>query len=140
MAKELRTEMLVGTLAAGTTSFSADTEFRNDSSGMIHIRRITLNTTCSTQNVAEVSTIEISKSPTIASLTNNNVFWSWSMDVAGAGIISGAVTEGATTHNWVRNYGKGQLILEPNESVFVNASKSSGITQSYNFNIEYEFA
>lgn len=139
MAKELRVEILAGTLAAGTAAFAADSEFRNDSSGIIHIRRIRFNSTCATTNVAEQSTIEISKSPTIASLTNNNVFWTFPQDVGGVGIISGAVTEGSTTWNNVANYGRGQLTLEPNESLFVNCSKSSGITQTYQYVIEYEF-
>ncbi len=135
MAAELRTEILAGNVADGTTASNSDSEFRNDSSGLIHIRKITYAHTYTTAAVNETGLVEISKSPTIVSTVNNGVFWTFPQQVTGGN----AAADAAGVFNGSTSYGKGQLTLEPNESLFVNVSKASGGVMSYRYVIEYEF-
>ncbi len=136
MAKELRQETLKGNVADGVTSASSDSEFRNDSSALIHIRKIHYTHIFHTAAIDERALVELSKSPTIASLVNNGVFYTYPQQVGGGGAVgdsTGSINGGTT-------YGKGQLTLEPNESLFVNASKTSGGGLAYIYVIEYEFS
>ncbi len=143
LAAELRSELLVGTTGDADTGDNADAEFRNDSSRVLHIRAIGARIGLSAAGIAEVATAEISKSPTIASLTNNNVFWTWPMTIGlglGDGVTAGnANGDGSGNIGGRRVYGKGQLTLEPNESLFVNTVKSAGGVLDYVYDIEYEF-
>lgn len=137
MAKELRQEILTGSVADGTTSSSAAAEFRNDSSSIIHIRKIHYAHLVSAAGLDENGIVELSKSPTIATLTNNNVFYTYPQRVdsgATSANDTGNAKNGGTT------YGKGQLTLEPNESLFVNVSKASGGILTFTYIIEYEFS
>jgi len=136
MAKELRQETLKGNVADATTAANSDAEFRNDSSAIIHIRKIHYTHIYHTAAIDERALVELSKSPTIASLVNNGVFYTYPQQVGGGGAVgdsTGSVNGGTT-------YGKGQLTLEPNESLFVNASKTSGGGLAYIYVIEYEFS
>lgn len=137
MADELRHENLTNTVADGTTSSSAGSTFRNNTSGMIHIRDIDYNHDLRTAGPNENVQVEISKSPVMASNVENNVFYTYPqrmvMDTAVA-LDSGTWTTG------YKKYGRGQLTLEPNESLFVNTVKTSGGALRYTFVIGYEFA
>ena len=138
MADELRQEILTGSLADGSTSSNALSEFRNDSSTIIFIRKLYFDNQITTAAPDERTLCEISKSPTIASLTNNNVFFTFpqalNMPSTGATPV-----DGATQANGTQSYGKGQLTLEPNESLFVNISKTSGGIASFRYVIHYHF-
>ncbi len=136
MAAELRQEILKGNVADGTAAASADSEFRNDSSAIIHIRKIHYTHLYHTAAIDERGLVELSKSPTVASLTPNNVFYTYPQQVGGGG----AVGDSSGTINGGTTYGKGQLTLEPNESLFVNVSKTSGGGLAYIYVIEYEFS
>ncbi len=136
MANELRQEHLVGSHAGGSTTSDAIAEFRNDSSGMISIRKIHSAIFANTMASTESALMEISKSPTQATNVNNNPFWAIPTRLQkGSG---DAVDSGAFSNRTV-SYGKGQLVLEPNESLFVNSLKSSDPVVSFIYTIEYEF-
>ncbi len=137
MAKELRQEILRASTADGTTTANAISEFRNDSSKAIMIRKILYTLLYSTAGPDERGLSEISKSPAIASLTNNNVFYTYPQQI---GVETAVALDSSNSKNGGTTYGRGQLTLEPNESLFVNHSKSSGGILTTIYVIEFEFS
>jgi len=135
VAAELRHEWLTGQTADGTTAENADAEFRNDSSRMIHIREIDMNSSFDTAGINEFGRQEVSKSPVLASGTNNNVFFAQLLQIA----ARGGAADGASQSSKRAKYGRGQLTLEPNESLFVNTFKTTGGDLVYRNQISYEF-
>ncbi len=136
LAVELRQEILAGTVAAAATQSDSISEFRNDTSGMISIRKIHAALSANTMASAESVSVEISKSPTVASTVNNNPFWTINYRLQK---MSGDAVDSGDRVNRTISYGRGQLVLEPNESVFVNSIKSADPVVSFCFEIEYEF-
>lgn len=136
LAAELRQEILTGTVAGGVTQSDSISEFRNDSSGMITMRKIHAAHSMNTAASAESASIEISKSPTVASTTNNNPFYTVLYRLQK---MSGDTVDSGDRVNRTISYGRGQLVLEPNESLFVNVLKSSDPVVSFFFELEYEF-
>ncbi len=134
LAAELRQEIL----RASVTAASSDSvsEFRNDSSGMIALRKIHIAIFCNALASAESATIEISKSPSFASTVNNNPFWTIPTVLQKQ---SGDAVDSGDRVNRTISYGRGQLVLEPNESVFVNVLKSADPVVTFNYELEYEF-
>ncbi len=140
MADELRYENLFDTGADGTTAVNAGAEFRNDSSQILHIRSIDWAHILVTAENNETAFVEISKSPVFSSNTNNNVFYSLFQQLGITGGTTGAaVDDVATVANGGRKYGRGQLTLEPNESLFVNIAKTSGGTLNAHYMIAYHY-
>lgn len=140
MADELRWETITTTVADGTTSEANGAEFRNDASRMLFVRTIIVDRSFSTAANDERDTMEISKSPVISSFTNNNVFFSYPVSLGVSGGTTGAALDDVTvTFSGGRNFGKGQLTLEPNESFFVNTSKTSGGTSFGSYQIGYHY-
>lgn len=140
MAAELRWEHLFDT-DSSNGSANAAAEFRNDTSVMIHIREINWTIQASTGANDEQIFSEISKSPVLASRTNNNVFFAYGQSVGiSAGTTGSGADDVATGANGGRKYGRGQLTLEPGESLYVNWVKSSGLTINITYSIGYEFA
>lgn len=139
MAVELRHENLYSTDNSASSSDSA-AEFRNDSSRMIHIREIDMDLLIKVGANDENVTVEISKSPVLASRVNNNVFFTQTLNHGiNAGTIGSGADDVADARGKSRKYGKGQLTLEPGESLYLNWAKSSGLTiESFN-QIRYEF-
>lgn len=125
MAEELRWESLV--VASGTSSVNSGAEFRNDSSVNIHIREINYAHILTTGANDEFATVEVSKSPTITTGTSNTPWFSYGQRV---GITAGTTGSGADDVaqgiNGGRKYAKGQLVLEPGESLFVNTQIGAG--------------
>jgi len=137
MAKELRHETLFGTVNDGTTASNSVAEFRNDSSAIIHIRKVTYAHGYFTAGLDEDGSVEISKSPTLAGLTNNGPFFSWLQRVGGQ---PGVAADSSKSFNGGQTWGKGQLTLEPNESLFVNVIKDTGGALGFTYQISYEFS
>lgn len=140
MASELRWEVLFDTGTDGVTTVSAGAEFRNDSSQLIHIREITWANSLETGANDENGLAEISKSPVLAVETANNVFFTLPTFL---GVSAGTTGTGAQDvtffTNGGRKYGRGQLTLEPNESLFVNIKKTSGGKVNARFSLGYHF-
>lgn len=125
MAEELRWETLA---PAGTTAdANASSEFRNDSSRDIHIREVSWANELRTAANDESGVFELSKSPVIASANNNGVFFLIAIAIGVSGGTTGAALDDV---EWVQNghrkYAKGQLTLEPGESLFTNENIISG--------------
>ncbi len=139
MADELRWEHLVTSVADGTLTSNSAAEFRNDSSKIIHIRHIGYNHTYQNAENDESGTAEISKSPVFASSTNNNVFFAKSQTVAVSATTGAAVDDTTGAKNGQMAFGQGQLTLEPNESLFLNVSKTSGGAMLARYHIGYHF-
>lgn len=135
MSQEGRHESLSNTVADGTTASNSVSEFRNDSSGFIHIRGATYAHQLRTAQVNEQGQIELSKSPVMAATTNNNVFFTWMQSIAS----NGGAADDTSAINGGRKWGRGQLVLEPNESLFVNVTKTSGGIIVFSYVLEYEF-
>jgi len=140
MADELRTEALIETVADGTTISNSGTEFRNDSSRIIFIRKITVAAQWNTAANDETCAFEISKSVALQMTTNQNSRWHWPhrMGILG-GTTGAALDDVAITLSDVISFGRGQLTLEPGESMFTNTAKSSGGTLTMGFVIYYHF-
>lgn len=141
MADELRWEGLSVVVSDGTTSSDAAAEFRNRTNGMIHLRDVRPSHQYKGVENDELAEIELSKAPTYQGATNNSPFFSFRQLMAVSTTTGAAVDDGATHSSEVGMLkGKGQLTLEPNESVFVNVSKSSGGTVRARYMLGYEFA
>ncbi len=137
LAAELRQEILTASIAGAVTQSDSAAEFRNDSSGFIWIRKIHAAHSANTMASAESASIEISKSPTVTSTVNNNPFYTILYRLQK---MSGDAVDSGDRVNRTISYGKGQLVLEPNESLFVNVLKSSDPVVTFFFELEYEFA
>lgn len=140
LARELRHEVLTGTIADGTTASNSAAEFRNDSAGMIHIRGLDYDHTYGTAENDESATVEITKAPSFQSGTNNSPFFAWPQTVSiESGTTGAALDDVSVSIQGGKRWGRGQLTLEPNESLFVNVLKNTGGALSFLFVIEYEF-
>jgi len=144
MAQELRHETLVASIADGTSASNAAAEFRNDTAGMIHVRGADYSHRISVAGVNEAATWELSKAPTLQGETGNSPFFTYHQEVAreagdGATALN-ANGDGRAARNGSKRWGRGQLTLEPNESLFMNGAKTSGGATQGSYTIEYEFA
>lgn len=140
MADELRHEMLSITVADGTTASNAAAEFRNDSAGNIFIRGIDWNHSYAVAENDEAGLTEISKAPTFQSNTNNSPFFTLGQEIGIESSTTGAATDdGMVSTQGGKRWGKGQMILEPNESLFINVSKDTGGVMRSRYELEYEF-
>ncbi len=136
MAQELRQEILAGTVAGATTQADSISEFRNDTNGFISIRKNHATISANTMASAESASVEISKSPTVASTVNNNPFFTVNYRLQK---MSGDAVDSGDRVNRTISWGRGQLVLEPNESLFINCIKSADPVVSFFFELEYEF-
>ncbi len=123
MADELRWETLVVTGA----SANAAAEFRNDTNDNLFIRKIYEAHSMTDSNNDQGSDQELSKSPALAMVINNGVFFTLPSKMAVNGGDVNNLDFGRANFNGRTSYAKGELVLEPNESLFVNfAHNSSG--------------
>lgn len=117
MAEELRWETLTSTAIADINAFG---EFRNDTSGDIFIRSIDMYLNASlvtaTTGVANV-TQQIGKSNTI-DLANNTSIYQLNNGATFMNDETGGVGPNAMVQTVNKLYAKGQLTLEPGESLF----------------------
>lgn len=137
MAKELRHETLF--VAGQGGSANAIAEFRNDSSDMIHIRKNTLKALQTGVTPGDEGVLEISKSPAMASQTNNNVFFVQTLELDGQ--PTGATPADGSRAGKDRDaWARGQLTLEPGESLYMNWLRTTGGQSSdLSSHISYEF-
>ncbi len=136
MAQELRQEILAGTVLAAATQSDSISEFRNETNGFISIRKSHGTVSANAMASAESASVELSKSPTVASTVNNNPFFTVNYRLQK---MSGDAVDSGDRVNRTISWGRGQLVLEPNESLFVNAIKSADPVVSFFFELEYEF-
>lgn len=140
MAEELRHELLTGTTVDADTGDDADAEFRNDSSVDMSIRGIDTEHDYHGAANDERASVEISKAPSFRGNQNNSPFFRYGQKLGVTGGTTGAALDDVTvTQNGGKRWGRGQLILEPNESLFVNTLKEAGGELDYRYEIEYEF-
>jgi len=139
MAKELRHETLVDTVADGTQTASAGAEFRNDLSGMIHIRELDINAVLRTAGINEGVTVEISKAPVRQGAVANGPFFLMQLEI-GMPASGATPVDGEITGTKVKRWERGQLTLEPGESLFMNITKTGTGGAATGFaTIAYEF-
>ncbi len=139
MAEELRWENLAPANTTGDVDSAA--EFRNDSSRDIHIREINYAHFLAIATTDERASIEISKSPTIQAAVNNGVFFLYMQALGVESSTTGAASDdGTVTVNGGRKWARGQLTLEPGESLYVNQNVISGApTMEVHYMIGYHF-
>ncbi len=109
---------------------------------MIHIRRIRESCTLNGIEAAEQGGVEIGKAPTFQFGTVGSFPWfEFHITMTGWGTTGAAVddVDAVSTHEEML-FGKGQLTLEPNESLFTNIAKGSGGSLGARHMIGYEFA
>ncbi len=117
MAEELRWETLLSIAIADTNAFG---EFRNDTNADLFIRSADLlltvaNITATT--AVNIAQMQLSKSNTIDNVNNTSIY---QLNVGGTSMNdeTGGVGPNATSNTVNKLYAKGQLILEPGESLF----------------------
>ena len=139
MAKELRYETLVDVVADGVAAADAGAEFRNDSSGMIMIRELDLIATIRTAGVNEQVSVEISKAPVRQGAVANGPFFLFQVEI-GMPSTGATPVDGSITGTKVKRWERGQLTLEPGESLFMNITKAqTGGAATGTATISYEF-
>ena len=122
---ELRYEGLIA--ATVTASANSQAEFRNDSSRVIHIREMFYSIKLITAANDEFATCELSKSPVFTRSNSNNPFFSFPVAIgASAGTIGSGADDVCFVENGSHKWAKGQLTLEPGESLFLNVSIGAG--------------
>ena len=137
MADELRWETLLVDVADGVTASDAGATFTNTTKDDIFIRRIhrALRTAAAGPN--EIMTSQLSKQGSFQSINGQSGFNL--TDEVGTPASGATPTDGTTTFNATELYARGQLKLEPNETVFVNVTKSSGGASRSRYEIGYHF-
>lgn len=133
-SKELRHEQLINFGAQADSDAGA--EFRNDSSVTLSIISIDYSHTMDTAALNEAARVELSKSPVMSQLTANNPFWSYGQSIARG---FGEAVDGAVSKNGGKSWDKGQLTLEPGESIFLNIDVTGAPTIDANYEVSYEF-
>ncbi len=120
MAEELRWETLI---SSSITTTNAVGEFRNDTSGDIFIRSIDFFLHGGKDGVGTDADIngeaQLSKSNTV-DIVNNTSIWQLNAGVAVIHDDTAGVGNGADNMTVNKLYAKGQLILEPGESIFLH--------------------
>lgn len=134
MAEELRWETLLSTSVADGNAVG---EFRNDTSGNIFIRSIDMFHMVQLDTVSDADVnirSQLSKSNTI-DLVNNTSIWQLNngqtCTLAGAGDNG----NGGGVNSVNKLYAKGQLILEPGESIFLHLNADNAPTTSVTNNV-----
>ncbi len=125
MADELRWETLfVNSGGSGSPQeFPAAAEFRNDSSKKMFIRKIFEAFSLTNVNNDEGADIELSKAPTAQMSVNNGVFFVLPVRLVQNGGEVNVTDKSRAMHNGRIAFAKGELTLEPNESLFVNVQQ-----------------
>lgn len=138
MGDELRAVTLTGALAAGTTDFDKQSTFTNETNDLIHIKQVIEAHDGNLFAPGESVMLELSKSPTRASVVDDDR--TFRLPTRARGNVAGAsADEGGIQINKNTRFARGEFTLEPNESVYVNASKSSGPACIYEYVLQYEF-
>jgi len=139
MAEELRWETLQSVASTDTNAFG---EFRNDTSADVFIRSVDMLFTAqlitATTSLASAQ-MQLSKSNTI-DLVNNSSIYQLNIGAVFMNDETGGVGPNSSTGTVNKLYAKGQLILEPGESLFghldfvnVASQTKSVITIGYHF-------
>ncbi len=133
---ELRWEVIFHTTS--TDAYNAAQEFRNETSRILHIRRIRQAVACQVMAPGEITEVELSKAPVIQMNTDESPFFT--VPVRLVGPVTGATpADGGRDFNGESLYGRGHLTLEPNESLFLNGSQSADLTTTSTHVLGYEF-
>ncbi len=133
---ELRWEVIYHT--TGTDAYNAAQEFRNETSRILHLRRIARSIGTQVMAPNEISEVELSKAPVIQMNTDESPFYTLPARLVGGG--TGATPADGGQHlNDETLYGRGHLTLEPNESLFLNGAQSADVTTTSTFVLGYEF-
>lgn len=137
MTKEQRHEILH--VSGGSTDVNAVAEFRNDSAVTLSITGIDYNHVMSNGDTDEDINTELSKAPVFQSRTNQSPFFTYAQSLVGSGAPIGAAA-GAGAVNGGKSWDKGELTLEPGESLFQNVARNQGDAElESTYVISYEF-
>lgn len=139
MTKELRHETLLGTGVVADANAAA--EFRNDSAVTMSIIDIDYNHALRTGANDESVRVEITKSPASQFTTNNSPFFKYGQKIGiAAGTVGSGADDVAIQVHGGKSWGKGEVTLEPGESLFVNIDVVGGTALfDFQYEIGYEF-
>ncbi len=132
---ELRWEVMNDTVADGTATANAAQEFRNETSRLLHLRRIRWAHGLTLATLNEGGVTELSKAPVLQSATDESPFFTLPIVIRN----DSAGVDTAKSANGEALFGRGHLTLEPNESLFNNVVKSSGGALNSKWILAYEF-
>ncbi len=133
---ELRWEVMHDSVPDATTTANAAQEFRNETSRILHIRRLRWAHKYGAAGPNEGGVTELSKAPVLQSATDESPFFTLPVRVE---MGSDVALDSSHGENGESLYGRGHLTLEPNESLFNNATKTSGGVFVSLWVIAYEF-
>ncbi len=139
MAEELRWESLISTATVDTNAFG---EFRNDTNADLFVRSVdilflTENITATT--ASNHGQLQVSKSNTIDQVNNSSIY---QLNIGGMSMNdeTGSVGPNGSSQTVNKLYAKGQLILEPGESLFGHLDfANTPTTVKANVTIGYHF-
>lgn len=137
LTKEQRMETLF--VGGNSVASNAAAEFRNDSSVTLSIMTLDYTHLLSNGDNDEGVHIELSKAPVHQSRVNNSPFWTYGQSISTEG---GDVTAaaGSKSINGGKSFDKGEVTLEPGESLFMNFAYNGGNAEiDSTYHISYEF-
>lgn len=125
MAEELRWHLMATTVADGTTTENGAATFRNTTDKNLFVRNIDQELRLQAAEADEDAMMEVSKQATFQATTNGAVGF---RQIVQTGMAESAAAEvdGQITAGKNKAYAKTQVILEPNEALFLNTLKSTG--------------
>lgn len=138
MATKLRWESVTQFVADGTTSEDNGSRHTNDSDNDEHIRQIHGRASISTAGPNEFCTAQLSQQNTFLALTAKNNEEEFRILIEAVMNTDVALDSNASnSDHWY--FGRGQLILEPGQSLKSSLFKSSGGAAGADWLIGYEF-
>ncbi len=125
MAEQLRWHLMNTSVADGVTAENAGATFRNTTDNNLNIRNIDQDLRIQAAESDEDAKVEVSKQAVFQGATDGAVGFR-QMIQAGMPESAAAELDGQVDAKYNKAYAKGQVILEPNEAIFLNTIKSTG--------------
>lgn len=138
MATKLRWESVTQVVADGTTSEDNGSRHTNDSDNDEHIRQIHARASISVAGPGESVTGQLSQQNTFQTLTQKNNEEEFRLTVE-AVMNTDVALDTNNSNSQSFYFGRGQLILEPGQSLKSSLVKSSGGAAGMDWLIGYEF-
>lgn len=137
LAQELRWQTLVNNYDTGELRANAEEVFTNESNDIMHIRMLRIESKALDLADNESCRMEISKAPAYQS-DDETTFFTWGVVHAADHVPAGSEEIGKVAMATIM-FARGQLTLEPNESLYTNWLKDSTVVGDYVVRIGYEY-
>lgn len=136
MGEELLWKALTGSVVDGQTSDNAVSEWKNESGETFSVRKVIHAVSYDNAEHDEGGQYHFAKSPTSESYVDNSTIYDVVIDVTQAPAANPSL-DGKISKLVIDAYAKGQLILRPNDSIWINITKDTGGVLAYRTLIGY---